>query len=127
MKIAVTSQDRKTVTGHAGQCRRFWIYVTDEKTIVDKTLLELSLAQTFHSSHGAGSHPLDGVDALITAGMGPGLVRRLSGKGTLPLVTSETDPDFAVAQFLAGTLKAGQQPAHEGGCDHHGGGHGCCH
>ena len=26
MQIAVTSQNRKTVTEHAGKCRKFWIY-----------------------------------------------------------------------------------------------------
>ena len=127
MKIAVTSQDRKTVTGHAGQCRRFWIYETDDKAVLNKTLLELTMEQTFHASHGPGPHPLDGIDALISGGMGPGLIRRLSGKGTQALVTSETDPDAAVADFLQGTLKVGQHAPHEGQCEHHGTGHGCCH
>ncbi len=127
MKIAVTSQDRKTITGHAGQCRRFWIYETDDKSVLNKTLLELTPEQTFHASHGAASHPLDGIDALITAGMGPGLVRRLASKGVQPLMTSETDPDLVVASFLNGTLKTGQHAPHEGACEHHDGGHGCCH
>ncbi len=27
MKIAVASQNRKTVTAHAGKCRKFWLKV----------------------------------------------------------------------------------------------------
>ncbi len=126
MKIAVTSQDRKTITGHAGHCRRFWIYECDDKTVVNKTLLELTMEQTFHATHGAVSHPLDGIDALITAGMGAGLVRRLTSKGLQPLVTSEADPDSAVANFLRGTLKVAGPALGEAHGEHHDG-CGCGH
>lgn len=33
MKIAIASQDRKTITGHAGQCRRFWIYEVPDNAL----------------------------------------------------------------------------------------------
>lgn len=66
MKIAVTSQDRKTITGHAGKCRKFWIYEIDDKTILKKSLLELTLDQSLHASQGAGPHPLDGINVLIS-------------------------------------------------------------
>ena len=127
MKIAVTSQDRKTVTGHAGKCRKFWIYETDDKKIVKKTLLELALEQSFHESHGAGAHPLDGVDVLISGGAGQGLIRRLKDMGIQGLVTQETEPDSAVTGFLNGTLKPGQGACHEGHAEHRHGEHGCCH
>ncbi len=127
MKIAVTSQNRKTVTGHAGKCRNFWIYETDDKTILKKTLLELALEQSLHESHGAGPHPLDGVDVLISGGAGQGLIRRLNNMGIQGLVTPEPEPDLAVAQFLSGTLKLGQSEAHEGQGEHRHGEHGCCH
>ena len=51
MKIAVTSQNRKIITGHAGKCRKFWIYETDDQTIVNKTLLELAQAVTPELQH----------------------------------------------------------------------------
>lgn len=127
MKIAVTSQNRKTITEHAGKCRKFWIYETDEKTVVKKTLLELAKEQSFHESHGAGPHPLDGINVLICGGAGPGLIRRLNNRGIQGLVTVETEPDSAVAHFLDGTLKLGQSGAHEGHGEHHHGEHGGCH
>lgn len=43
MKIAVTSQNRKTITGHAGKCLKFWLYESDDKTILKKTLLTRGL------------------------------------------------------------------------------------
>jgi predicted Fe-Mo cluster-binding NifX family protein len=127
MKIAVTSQNRKAITGHAGKCRKFWIYEADGKKIVNKTLLELELDQSLHASHGAGPHPLDGIDVLISGGAGQGLIRRLDSMGIQGLVTTETEPDSAVAAFLDGTLKLGQAGSHEGHGEHHGGEHGCCH
>ncbi len=119
MKIAVASQNRKQVTGHAGTCRKFWVYSVESGAVKDKTLLELPREQSFHDYHGAEPHPLQGVQTLITGGMGEGLARRLAGMGIEGLVTSETDPDQAVSAWLAGTLPLGQPEAHgEHGHDH---------
>lgn len=101
MKIAVTSQNRKTVTEHAGRCRRFWIYTLEEGQITDKQLLELSKEESFHESRGDGPHPLDGVDILVTRGMGGGLAQRLARRQIRLEVTEQTDPDQAVQACLA--------------------------
>lgn len=117
MKIALTSQNRKTITGHAGKCRKFWIYEIDGQQVGNKTLLELAMEETFHESHGSGPHPLDGVDVLISGGMGEGLNRRLAGMHIRAVVTPETDLDKAVSAFLDGSLALGQAEAHDH--DHH--------
>jgi predicted Fe-Mo cluster-binding NifX family protein len=124
MKIAVTSQDRKTITAHAGMCRRFWIYAVDDgqQTGV-KTLLELSKEQSLHESHGAGPHPLDAVDVLIAGGMGGGLADRLARRGIQAVVTAENDPDRAVAAFVAGRLETLAAQCRDGHGHHHD--HGC--
>ncbi len=113
MKIAVTSQNRRTITEHAGKCRKFWVYDIDQGQTISKTLLELPLEQSFHESSPHEPHPLDGVQVLIAASMGPGLSQRLSAKGIMALMTSETDPDQAVAAYVQGTLTGGA-----GSCDH---------
>ena len=104
MKIAVASQNRKQITNHTGRCRRFWLYAVAEAEITDKTLLELSIEQTFHATSRHEPHPLEDVDVLINAGMGSGLTARLERMGIEGLVTTETDPDRAVALYLAGEL-----------------------
>jgi len=104
MKIAVTSQDRLTVTGHAGRCQRFWVYEVEGQRVSGRALLEVPLGETFHESHHAGPPGLAGVAALITGGMGAGLAARLQRQGVAPVVTSETDPDRAVAGYLDGSL-----------------------
>ncbi len=105
MKIAVTSQNRKTITDHAGKCRKFWVFEVDGHKITKKTLLELPKEQSFHESSPHERHPLDDVDVLITAGMGPGLISRLAQKGIQGVVTKETDPETAVLHYLDGALE----------------------
>ncbi|MEK8089191.1 NifB/NifX family molybdenum-iron cluster-binding protein [Thermithiobacillus plumbiphilus] len=111
MKIAVASQNRKHVTGHTGRCRKFWIYEIIEGRVVDKTLLELPMEQSFHASPPNATHPLDGVQVLISGGMGQGMVTRLARKGIAGLITTEPDPDRAVALYLAGGLPQGEPEA----------------
>lgn len=114
MKIAVASQNRRTITEHAGRCRKFWIYRIIEDQVRDKRMLELPKEQSFHDSPRNAPHPLDTVNVLISSGMGRGLERRLRDRGIEALVTSETDPDNAVKAYLAGTLER-----RELGCDDH--------
>lgn len=115
MKIAVTSQNRKTVTEHAGRCRKFWIFSIKKDKIIDKALLELAKEQAFHESSPHEPHPLDQVDVLITGGMGQGLMMRLESKGIKSVVTQETDPARAVALYLSGSLRVEHPHRH-----HHG-------
>lgn len=104
VKIAVCSQNRKTVTEHAGKCRKFWIYEVQQGEVKGRSLLELPLEQALHSSPPGAPHPLDTVDVLIGAGMGSGLQQRLAQRGIRGVVSTETQPDQAVAAFLAGGL-----------------------
>lgn len=115
MKIAVTSQNRHTVTGHAGKCRRFWIFEVDDCEIKDKQLLELAIEQSFHATRAGVPHPLDAVNVLITAGMGTGLLQRLRRKGIMAVATAEAEPDRAVAAWLNGTLKEVPPDCHHDG------------
>lgn len=41
--IAVTSQKRRTVTGHAGRCRKFWLYPVKDGVVGERRLVELGL------------------------------------------------------------------------------------
>lgn len=105
MRIAVTSQNFKTVTNHAGKARRFIIFeAVFPKDPVEVDRLDLPKEMSFHEFAG-GPHPLDGVDALISGSAGDGLVTKLSRRRIQLVATSETDPLQAVRDFLAGTIK----------------------
>jgi predicted Fe-Mo cluster-binding NifX family protein len=117
MKIAVTSQNRKSITEHAGRCRKFWVFNIESNKIVKKELLELPKEQSFHESSPHKSHPLDDIDILIAGDMGQGLMMRLERKGIKSLVTKEDDPEKAVLLYLNGSLKADQPNLHHNGHD----------
>jgi len=131
--MAVTSQNRKDVTEHAGRCRNFWVFDVENGQLISRSLLELPKEASFHDSSPHAEHPLDGVNLLIAGGMGEGLQARLARKGIEGVVTTETDPERAVLLWLAGSFPRGAPHAHTLGQDHnpehaheHAGGCGGC-
>ncbi|MDP1900634.1 MAG: NifB/NifX family molybdenum-iron cluster-binding protein [Rubrivivax sp.] len=139
--IALTCQNRREITEHAGQCRKFLIYEVDGTRIGEPRLLELPQGASFHETPGDQPHALDGVDLLISASMGDGLRRKLALRGIRTLLTTERDPLVAVQRLVQGALPDegathththdhGAEPhPHEAGEGHaHGGcGHCGCH
>lgn len=118
MKIAVTSQNFRTVTGHAGKTRRFLIFEAGaDGGVREVDRLDLPKGMAFHDFHGDGPHPVDGVDVIITQGAGHGFTRRMNGRGIRVAVTTESDPAAAAAAFLDGTLK--EAPPQQGHSHNH--------
>ena len=102
MKIGVTSQNFKTITGHAGKTRRFLIYQPDqENNPVETGRLDLPKEMAMHNFRGL-DHPLDELDILITGGCGAGFINRMATKGIQVIATREIDPVTAVAKVIAG-------------------------
>lgn len=119
MRIAVTSQNFRTITGHAGKARRFIVFeIGSDGQVAEKERLDLPPHLAIHACEEHDPHPLDGSAVLITAGSGEGFVRRMARRGTRVVATSESDPEVAVHAFLAGCLK--QAERHDAtGCSHH--------
>jgi len=108
--IALTYQNRKFVSGHAGRCRNFFIYTVDDDKILSKELLELPkekvLHEAFHNPELAGQpHPIFDVDIFLVGGIGIGAINKLKNHGVNTHIIRETNPDTAVNKFLAGTLE----------------------
>ena len=101
LRIAVCSQNRKTVTEHAGKCRKFWVYNVERGQVINRTMIELPIEQSFHETPTGQEHPLDVADILIAASMGDGLKKKLLQRGIKGVVTTDTNPDQAVSSFLA--------------------------
>jgi predicted Fe-Mo cluster-binding NifX family protein len=105
MKIAVTSQNFRTVTGHAGKARRFLVYEADMGRVpVEFARFDLPREMSIHEFPG-GPHPLDGMDVLITGSAGRGFVDSLAQRGVRVVVTGEPDPVRAVTDYLADRLE----------------------
>ncbi len=143
MKIAVASQNFRTVTPHAGRTRRFLVYAAgSDGVIAEVQRLDLPKELAMHDFHGQGAHPLDAMDLLIVGSCGEGFVRRLSERGVRVVTTDETDPITAVRAVVdtadesraASPCGCGHAHAHAHahGHDHghnhgHGHGHGHAH
>ncbi len=107
MKIAIVSQDFRTIGGKTGRARNFLVYETNSKG--EPILLEkLEIPETeptFHDLHtdDVTPHRLNGM-VLITGEAGEGLTERLSRRGITVYITSETDPKTAIKGVIDGTI-----------------------
>jgi predicted Fe-Mo cluster-binding NifX family protein len=102
MKIGITSQNFRTITGHAGKTRRFLVFGQDEAgKPVEIERLDLPKEMSLHDYH-ADDHPIFAVDVLITGGSGQGFIQRLAAHGVQVIATSETDPYTAADKVFSG-------------------------
>ncbi|HAF44735.1 MAG TPA: nitrogen fixation protein [Gallionellaceae bacterium] len=114
MRIAVTSQNYRTVTGHAGRARRFIVFETEgQEPPREINRLDLDANMAIHGFDHTAGHPLDSMNVLITGGAGDGFVRHLAARGVLVVATDESDPILAVQAFLAGRMRSASD-----GCNH---------
>ena len=124
MRIAVTSQNFRTVTGHAGRARRFVVFeAQDVGPVREVYRLDLDDNMTIHGFDPGAGHPLDWMDVLITGGAGTGFVRHMAARGVLVVATDQDDPLHAVQAYLSGYSKSATE-----GCSHDEAEHSCdCH
>lgn len=102
MKIAVSSQNFKSVTGHAGKSRRFIIFDVGSPCDVPEVVwLDMPMDMSIHEFSG-GRHPLDEMDIIVTASAGQGFISKMAQRGIRVVISEEKDPYQAVRDCLAG-------------------------
>lgn len=102
MRIGVTSQNFRTITGHAGKTRRFLVFEVDDQGNPEEVeRLDLPREMSMHEFRG-DDHPIFKLDVLVTGGCGKGFVRRLAQHGVQVVATGESDPLTAARKILAG-------------------------
>ena len=111
MKIAVTSQNFRTITPHAGRTRRFLVYAVEGGDPVEVDRLDLPKELSMHEFHADSPHPLDAVDVIIAGSFGEGFATRMAKRGIVGVATDLTDPVEAVKQYLARPQSGGEAPA----------------
>lgn len=120
MKIAISSQDFATITGHAGRANHFLVFQAEagqEPQLLEK--VTLSKEMTFHEYHvhsPNAPHPLDGTELIITTSAGVNFQQRVTARGIRLVITAETDPLVAIRGFFAGTLT--ELPSHDNCSEH---------
>lgn len=118
MKVAVTSQNFRTVTGHAGMTRRFLVYdAAAAAGVAEVARLDLGRDMAFHGFAG-GPHPVDGVEVMLTAGCGDGFVARMAARGIRVVRTGQADPVKAVEKLLRGAITPPLPESHDHGREH---------
>lgn len=120
MKIAVTSQNFKTVTNHAGKARRFIVYdVTSPDNIVEIERHDLAPEMAFHNFNGE-MHPIDGIDVLISASFGEGFARKMAQRGIKASIAQTSNITNAIFDFIDNGQRLPIMSI-----DHNDGGHKC--
>ncbi len=116
MKVAVASDDGKTIAEHFGRTQGFIIYDISEKgEIVSKTY-----RQNNHTHHMQGHHDdhthghdhgpilglLKDVQAAVSRGMGRRILYDLDNAGIKPFIVTVTDADEALEKYLQDQLES---------------------
>ena len=108
MKIAIAvTSDFAKVSGHAGRARRWLVFeAADPANIPAPHRIELEGEMVFHHFGDGGPHPLDGAEIILAASAGDGFLKHMDKRGIEVVLTGETDPAKAVADFLGDRLAA---------------------
>lgn len=101
MKVAVTSQNFRTVTSCAGKTRRFIIFDVTPSGAVEVGQLDLPKAASIQAYRGVEPHPIEQCGAVVTAGCGEGFRRRMQGLGISVFVSDCPDPAEAARSIVA--------------------------
>ena len=126
MRIAVASDDGRSVASHAGRCTCFIVFEFEGGALIGRGVRQNT--HTAHArgqcsgeghSHGHGGHgslldALSDCQAFISRGMGPRLRADLAAHGIEAVVCQETDAKRAAELFSEGHLAS----AGHGTCDH---------
>jgi predicted Fe-Mo cluster-binding NifX family protein len=124
MKIAVITEDGKTISQHFGRAPYYLVLSVEDGKILERELREkLNHAHFANQGHGQehaeGSHGTDSdshnkhikmsegitdCEALICGGMGMGAYQSMLARGIKPVVTDIQDIDQAVMDYAAGRI-----------------------
>lgn len=127
MKIAVITEDGKTISQHFGRAPYYLIFTIEEGAIVAKELRDKAghrqFAQEDHEhgsendprGHGFGTHSdakharmiesIQDCEAIIVRGMGRGAYLAMEQANIRPFVTDLADAEEAVKAYMGGTLE----------------------
>jgi len=104
MRIAVASRDGRTVAGHIGKCAEWIVYEValefEAPQVAEVARVSLPNELVFHHYKGDGPHPLADCTAVIGASAGDSFVAKMAKRGIEAVLTAESDPAKAVADYV---------------------------
>lgn len=116
MKIAVATNNEKTVAGHVGRCKGFLVYEIEEQKISrielrENTFTPHTQGEHHHGQHGGGHRHrrlvegLGDCNYLIFKSGGWRMIENLQENNIEPILTDEKFADDAVNKFIKGELE----------------------
>lgn len=125
MKIAVITDDGKTISQHFGRAQYYQVIEIKNGEVVNREMRDKIGHSQFahreqrhydshqgsgmdaasHTKHERMSEMISDCDVLICGGMGRGAYQSMETFGIKPVVTQHTDIDQVIDAFLKGELK----------------------
>ncbi len=121
MKIAITSEDNKTISGNADTCLNYFVFTVENERIVNKEPLKLVKGQELENIFinkvvEIFEHPLFDVDMILAEDISPLVTARLKERQTVAFVIEEKDIDDAIVQVIQGRLQGYVAEEHNCNC-----------
>ena len=128
MKIAIASDDGKTIASHFGRTRGFVVFEVEQKTVKNREYRPNTFTGHArgleHAGHEIDRHgpiltALSDCKAVISHGMGRRIYDDLKGAGIEVFITDEIDVDNALDAYINGKLvdkpelSCSHRPEHE--------------
>lgn len=124
MRIAVVTDDGKTISGHFGRATHYLVAVVEDGRIITREMREKAghgaFANQPHDAehhgkgHGTGPHAqarhdqmvetIADCEALICGGMGYGAYERVRQRGIRPIISDIIDVDQAILECAEGRI-----------------------
>jgi predicted Fe-Mo cluster-binding NifX family protein len=107
MKIAVASDDKKTISHHFGRAVGFIIFEIKKGEIAEKEYREnigKSTGQCHTCNHSMMINNIKDCESVISHGMGMGIYQDLQSNKIKAIVTDESIAEEAVKKYLSGKL-----------------------
>jgi predicted Fe-Mo cluster-binding NifX family protein len=123
MKIAVVSDDGRTISPHFGRASLYIIYEADGGEIRERKVVPKFSPHATGEGHGgpegheehkhsAMLSSVEGCESLLAGGMGSGAYMAMKRMGIEPYITDEVDADEAVKKYLRGKLENHKERLH---------------
>ena len=108
MKIAIVSDDEKTISHHLGRALGLVIFDIENNKVVSRTYrknIGKSTGECSSCDHLAMINNVKDCEMVISYGMGQRIYSDLTNNNITPIVTEERTVDEALNQFLKKQLK----------------------
>ena len=122
MKIAVITDDEKTISQHFGRAHKYVVYTIEDGKIINREVREKSGHHTFgeqshsheeghhgddaqsHEKHGRMAETITDCQVVICGGMGMGAYEYMRRSNIQPLVTDMHEIESAIQSYMSGKL-----------------------